>query len=1057
VQEITMKTRITLVICVALAGVAVAKEEPAAPQANLIANGSFEVGTTGWMLVENNVAGTKWGAVEGDVPHGNHALCVDYRGATAYPPPSGFSRVQGSWFEHGETALFLSAMVKSDAERKISLGFTHGEIGRVGKRGSALEKAVAVGPEWRRVFMHIPRSMNLPKKGDFGARNVIDRASHTKGMVYFEFPAEGVFHLDAVQVVEMPQGAGGEPPPFVPARDVELGWTMEHGGFFHEQPGFSALVANQGDDPWTGRLHARVVDYWGRTVQDDKESVTVAPGKTETVPFDLEGRAYGFFEAVLTLTGSDGSPVAESALTLVQTPEGAGSDHIAITAGVSSSDNLVNAPRSLKRLGFTQTRTYNVADMVQLEPKRGQWQDPAPLMKAFLGDSGLKTQINFAKLPKWLIGPEAEIFAYPLKDLPAYSNYVRRAIAALRPYLSAVAFANEPNAHFVGTPATYVAYLQELHDVAKSEAPEADVVGIQAGSGSQGGGHILYVREMMEVGGRELAGAMDVLAIQSHPAAEMPFEITGWERILAQFREIARQHGIKRIWTTEMCHTAYLPRESHLPVRSWAQNLKEVDFVPTERNQADWLTRAALYSLASTFERFYAFHYPPVSPHTGGLWPWGMTRVNHLQTPRPVLAALAVANRMIAGTNRRQPLPFLTPGLWGASFTGNGRRVDAVWSAIGPQNVLMDKEAGVFDAMGNPVSLPDGGWIELGESPVYVVSSDTGSRPVSEVLSVGWDPESVWSGGPLQGRITIDPEGGDAVRAARLQVVRDDTGEIVWEQSPEDRNPEDGSAPAWSFPLDVPPGPLALTLKADIGNGQTLHRRFVPMVLGAQPDRAVYSSGKPNLVEDFAKIETNAWKGRSPRGINWSAELTFPWFNIYGTDADRSLTHHDGFVRTTINEKLGKPVRGKPGWPAVDAIFDEPRNWLAYRGLRIRYRMDRGTDGGGLVMDPVLSAEGIGICLVDDKGNTFFTNAGHPGTRYFRDGDWYVAELDFDEVLALNEKRARIRSLSLVSSAPGDDANPFGLSIGRIEAFIERAKPGADDSGVLPKQPTFDE
>jgi hypothetical protein len=1043
-----------LAILVAFAGVINASEEAPPRAANLVFNGSFEVGTTGWMLVENNVAGTQWGAVDEDAVHGTRALSLDFREATAYAPPSGFSRLQGSWFEHGETALLLSAMVKSDAERKIKLGFTHGEIGRVGKRGTALEKTVKVGTEWQRVTLRIPRSMNLPKNGDFGARNVVARASHTKGMVYFELPPKGVLLMDEVQVVEIPQDASNEPPPFTPAHPVELGWTMEYGGFFHERPRFTALVANHRDNPWTGSLHVRVADYFGRTNQETKEAVTVAAGQTAAVDFALESDALGFFEAEIALASDDDRPVAETALTMVRTVTGAGSDMIAITAGVSASDNLVNAPRSLKRLGFTQTRTYNFADMNQLEPKQGEWQDPGPLMKAFLGDSGLKTLVNFAKLPKWLLGRNAPDFAYPMGDLPAYTAYARRAMAALRPFLSAVSFANEPNAHFVGSPETYVAYQQALHDVARSEAPEADVVGLQVGSGSQGGGHVLYVREMLDAGGQKLVNAMDVLAIQSHPAAEMPFEITGWERILAQFREIARKHGIKRIWTTEMCHTAYLPRESHLPVRTWAQGLKDVDLDPTERNQADWLTRAALYSLASTFDRFYAFHYPPVSPFTGGLWSWGMTRVNHLQTPRPVLAALSVANRMVAGTNRKDPMGFNSPGLWGASFTGDNRRVDVVWSPIGPQTIHLEKAEGVGikDVMGNPVAVPEGGWIELGESPLYVVSTNPASTPVSEAIAVSWDPESVWSGGPLQGEITIAPAAG---AATNLRLVRDTTGDVLWTHSP--RGGEHATTVPWSFSLDVPPGPMALTLEAALEDGQTLRRRLVPMVLGSQADRGTYLSGKPNLVEDFAAVGTDGWNGRSPRGITWSAELSFPWFDLTKPDAKRSLSHKDGFVRATIHEKVGIPVRGKPGWAGIRATFDEPQNWLAYRGLRIRYRMDRETEDGGLAMDPKLSADGIGICLVDEKGNNFFTSAGHPGTRYFRDADWYVAELDFDDVLALNEKRARIRSLALSSSAPGDDANPFGLSIGPIEAFIESAKPGATEDAALPAQPTFDE
>jgi hypothetical protein len=108
---------------------------------NLIPNASFEVGTGGWMLADLNSFGVAWGATsEEGAPHGENALFLDFTAAAVYPYPFGRTRVLSSWFEHQETALMFSAMIRSDTERELSLGFTHGEIGQVGKRGASLEK-----------------------------------------------------------------------------------------------------------------------------------------------------------------------------------------------------------------------------------------------------------------------------------------------------------------------------------------------------------------------------------------------------------------------------------------------------------------------------------------------------------------------------------------------------------------------------------------------------------------------------------------------------------------------------------------------------------------------------------------------------------------------------------------------------------------------------------------------------------------------------------------------------------------------------------------------------
>jgi hypothetical protein len=50
-----------LTMLAASAGPAIADEAPAAAPVNLLPNGSFEIGSAGWLLVEIQMVGTKWG------------------------------------------------------------------------------------------------------------------------------------------------------------------------------------------------------------------------------------------------------------------------------------------------------------------------------------------------------------------------------------------------------------------------------------------------------------------------------------------------------------------------------------------------------------------------------------------------------------------------------------------------------------------------------------------------------------------------------------------------------------------------------------------------------------------------------------------------------------------------------------------------------------------------------------------------------------------------------------------------------------------------------------
>jgi hypothetical protein len=894
---------------------------------------------------------------------------------------------------------------------------------------------------------------------------VIARSSHTKGMVYFDIPPDGKIWIDAVQVNEV-NLQDGEEPPFQPGSEVEMGWALENNGIFHERPRFDVqMVCHDGKSGWNGDLRYVIRDYFGHVVQEKSVPVEIPAGGGTTVSVELDQDQKGYYTASLELIGSDQRLQAKDHLTFIYAGTDAGSDAIAITSCESAGNNLFHAARSISRLGFTQTRNYNIAKWLTLEPQQGSRVCLESILEKQQGEYDLKTQLNFQGLPKWLtgeVGPAAG-FIYSTQHIDAFAEYVRETLGQARPWLAAASFVNEPNAHFIGSVDGYIGYMRNFYEAVKSVAPEVDVVGIQAGSGSQGGGHYKYVRDMLAAGGPELAESMDVLAFQSHPAGELPFETTGWAKVLADFRTLAQKHGIRRMWTTEMCHAAYAPEESHIPIRLWGQAVKRIDLFPSERNQADWLTRAALYSLASTFERFYAFNYQAISPYTGGLWCWGMTRHNHVQTPRPVLAALSVANRMIAGTERREARAFKTLGLWGGSFMGDDRRVDALWSAVDSQEVLVRQTdgAGLYDVMGARLPLkesPSGVWIELGESPVYLVSSRPDVDPVCEFISVSWVAEDVWNDGLFEGTISLhgmDHE--ERIQLETLKIVERETGTVK-------ASVGDGIFPGAKieqafrveFPLAEEPGPYPLELQVERIGGETLCRRFVPVVLGSQRERQVYFSGKPAIVEDFSTVTGEGHTVVSPAGIHWSAEMTFPWFSIYDREAARALDIHDGFVRATVHKKVGVPGRGDPGWLTIDCDFDPPRNWLAYRGLRIRYRFDREVAPGDFRQDDKLSSEGISLRLMDDEGNEFFTSYGHSGLEYRPDGDWHIAELFFDDVLSLNEKRARVVHLSLASAAPADDENPFGFSIDHVEVFTEM--PAAEGSSqALPGVRTYDE
>jgi hypothetical protein len=1038
-----------------------AAEAPAgASPVNLLPNGSFEVGLNGWLMLENWVADAQWDSVAEDgAPHGRRVLCADWSESTSLPNPRAQCLVMSPWFRHGESRLLVSAMVRSDAERTITMGFTHGSaFRRIGH-----ERPRKVGPEWRRVVLPVPIAYNLyrPDK-QWGARTPMMGVTNTAGCVYFNLTEKGAYWIDAVQVVEVDGFEDAGSTEFSPASDVELGWSVEDSGVSRERPRFRVAAAHHGKDaPWSGTLRCRVTDYFGAEIQDDSFDLELESEGRYAREVEVRSDRLGYFRVDLSLLDARGKEIAADTLSLARAREGRGGDAIAVGASQSGNSH-VDQMATLARLGFRQTRFYNVVNWADMEPEQGEKTPIRSYLERVMGDSGMKLQVNLAKLPRWILGKQSH-HAYPAYALDGYVDYVRWTLEQIRPWVSSVSFVNEPDAHYHSSTANYIAYQRALYETVQAVAPEVDVVGIQAASGSQKGGNVNYIEEMLQVGGERLVEAMDALAIQTHPAASLPFESWGWDRVLARLRRAAEAHGIERVWSTEMSYFAFPPEEALMPVRG--DVTRRSHYRPTERNQADHLTRATLYSLSSTFERVYPFLYNPMAHGGGYYWAWGLTKANYAYTPRPALIALSTANHAIAGLDDKRARAFVTPAsLSGGVFAGEGRRLDALWSALGPQDVMMDTAADieVLDAMGNPLAAPEGdpAFLELGESPVYLAGAGAEADPIREFLAVTWDPEDVWSQHPVRGSAVFLGLRDRPVRVESLRLLEQETGrELQRIEIGKSIRPGETRSLDWEFPLDAPAGRMPLVCEARLEDGRWFRRRFALMVLGDVSERERFRTGESWVLDDFEETSAGADQIRSRAGGTWETQLTFPWFYLDDPAAERAIEVKDGSVRGVVTSHVGEPQRGKPGWIKLECRFDEPLNWLAFEGLRIRYRLDRPDDRGVLRMDKELSSMGVHVTLIDAEGNLFHNTAGHEGLEFERDGDWYTAELCFDAVHSLDEKRAKIETLMIVAGPPAQDEESFGFSLDRVELFTEPCRPGAttEQDTELHSMPLFDE
>jgi hypothetical protein len=211
--------------------------------------------------------------------------------------------------------------------------------------------------------------------------------------------------------VEDLQTAG--PPAYAPASDVEMGWSVKGSGVSRERPRFQVAVAHFNKDAaWKGKLRCRVTDYFGAEIQDETFPLELQPADRILRTVEVGTDRTGYFRVDLALTDGQGNALASDTLSLVRAREGRGGDAVAICASQSENSH-VNQMAVLSRLGFRQTRLYNVVNWTTMEPEEGVKAPIRPYMARLMGDSGMVTQVNLyvGKPPVKFNIPKAEAVA----------------------------------------------------------------------------------------------------------------------------------------------------------------------------------------------------------------------------------------------------------------------------------------------------------------------------------------------------------------------------------------------------------------------------------------------------------------------------------------------------------------------------------------------------------------------------------------------------------------------------------------------------------------------
>lgn len=670
--------------------------DPRPPQAgNLVANGSFALGTARWVATFRNAGGLDqasaardriqpgdWGAVQAD---GAPALRLVVReGGAVYADSSAFALRLGQ-------AVRLRARVRGPAGGRIQVGV---------RQADWLLSSTTANPDggWRTVAVE-----GVPGPCPAGA------------FVELHTTSPGEWLVQEVQVEQAPGPARRAFACALP--DAPPGRLFRPG----EAARLELRVAGAAPGAIAGEL--RVDDAWDRPVWRRTVAIDAGADGGGRAALDLPMDRFGAFRCVLAV---DGAEVAEQlyAVAPALPPPGPASDRF---FGGHAACDLYSLDLA-ERIGFRSLRlmSQNIDTFWAVaEPVEGRFQPPtAPVQRALARGFAVSGVLNCP--PEWAAQRTgSQSYSWWHARMPAdwarWDAYVRRTVAAF-PGIADWEVGNEMDCDYLivppeaSKPASYAELVQRTRAAVAAAAPHARVVGLGVSNPDRP-----FWRECLA---RGIAADLNVIAPHFYFEDLDPLEKRGFVQALADMRAQAGRGGTPpALWMGE--GGMWLHRS---PSR--------LRLLGVRNGGSDVQAAAALVRIATAFKALGVerhLHYALSTSPTGSgnvLW---RSECNGLVdfdgSARPAAAAHAALVALLEGAApagaERIEVDGAAVSLARFDHPRQGR-ITAAWSRqpVDPARVpgLLAAGAALRDLFGNPLAAAPA---RLDPEPLFVV----GGRP----------------------------------------------------------------------------------------------------------------------------------------------------------------------------------------------------------------------------------------------------------------------------------------------------------------------------------------
>jgi hypothetical protein len=722
---------------------------PPASGKNLLYNGSFEIGPSGWSSLGKDIG---WGNL--DHLHGQIQEAGGTHGRCFLRIPMGGDKAPLLHFDYYEpvTRRELRPLAASRGWIKVEPGavYTLSCDMRASVEGTPAVMGARVKDPAARGWNDSTRPVALAT-----AWTRYSLTFRPKSQFLFVFAGPDLpkdesvdVDIDAIQLEK-----GDKATDFAPANPVEVGVAPTEGPILEvtgSAPNSLVVRAfNGGAAPVQVALKFGVTDFEDRAAQLRPCTMTLESISGKKQNIELPGNWRGFYR-IRPSVEIGGKAVDLPLLRLAIVPGQSEKDSV---CGINHAFNSPYLIRLARQAGITWYRDWTLK-WQHIEPAKGEfhWEIGDEQLGRVL-EEGVQILPLLPPFPSadWTADAPASLptegypgvrlrQAFPPKDPDEMGRFIEQAVARYKARIHLWEFLNEPvytsyalpdrySRQYGGkgyTPADYVALLKVAATAMRKADPTCKVMGGIAGNPEE------LTREVIEAG---CLAQVDIFNLHMYPGQRPPENyIDGMDRLL----EIMDKHGGRKpVWITEFSYYAAddLPRRPFFP----QANFSEERLLESERQCADYTVRYFAVMLSHGVEKIFL--------HSGA-----SGRVNDPNfecalfdyggAPRKLVPALAVFTNLVGPKPSSAGFRRLGESGYAAAFETGKQAVVVAWSgqpeekpvSIGLAPEAVKPTSSVTDIMGRQI--PAASDMRLSGSPIYFIGPAGKARQMLEGLRV---------------------------------------------------------------------------------------------------------------------------------------------------------------------------------------------------------------------------------------------------------------------------------------------------------------------------------